>query len=400
MTATSGFAQSVTRADAFLLDVSKPVQYLAIALTMVAMVYQCLPHVPRQYVDYSHVPLLSNIAQPPAFGSDTVADMYESKVILNDPGDMYTKQKLDQAPEEAAYWSKAASAPYPPAVLWAEAGLYALGRWTGLQFYGLILMLACVFVGWSARYFLQTRWYLFPLLYLNFSYFGYRFVYVQDGSYLVMLVVIMAALVLARARNSASHALMAVAITMKLSPLYYLKNISGMSRRTALLFAAILLAGLVLPYFIWDNYLYIYQFQEGIKGGRSELASAIIIGGLFSVLLWYVETRLGFDMEDRVGWGLVPVALFLALKMNVARHLLIVLLVPDKRGPRNVVAAVALALPVLFPAYVRFGSSLAIATVLLFGTLVWYLGRVGWRTVMDDLRHPGRTVRMMLSTAG
>lgn len=394
---TSGFAQSVTRVETHLLAVSKPVQYLAIALTMIAMVHQCLPHVPRQYFDYSRTALLRNIQQSPTFGSDTIADMYESKVILNDPRDMYTKQKLDQTPEEAGEWSKAASAPYPPAVLLSEAGLYALGRWTGLQFYGLILILACVFVGLSARYFLQTRWYLFPILYLNFSYFGYRFIYVQDGSYLVMLVVIMAALFLARARQSASHALMAVAIDMKLSPLYYVKNIPGMSRRMAILFVAILVAGLVLPYFIWDNYLYIYRFQEGIKGGRSELLGAIVLGILFSVLLWYVETRLKFDMEDRVGWGVVPFALFLALKMNVARHLLIVLLVPDKRGPRNIVAAVALALPALFPGYVRFGSSLAVATVLLFGTLFWHLGKVGWGTVMDDLRHPGRTVRMMLS---
>ena len=81
----------------------------------------------------------------------------------------------------------------------------------------------------------------------------------------------------------------------------------------------------------------------------------------FAIVLRYVETRLGFDWEDRLGWGLVPFALLLALKMNVARHLLIVLLVPDKRGLRNIAAAVGLAVPAIFP--VPFNSSLAFATL-------------------------------------
>ena len=42
-------------------------------------------------------------------------------------------------------------------------------------------------------------------------------------------------------------------------------------------------------------------------------------------------------------------ALFLAFKMNVARHLLLVLLIPDKRGLRNIAVAVPLALHAAFP---------------------------------------------------
>jgi hypothetical protein len=67
----------------------------------------------------------------------------------------------------------------------------------GHRYYGMILILAALFVALSLNYFLQTRWYCFrfcPELRL----FGYRFVYVQDGSYLIMLVVVIVALYVSR----------------------------------------------------------------------------------------------------------------------------------------------------------------------------------------------------------
>ena len=367
-----------------------------IVATLAVMVWQCLPKVPREYVDYEGVAWLRGIDQPASYGTDTIADMYEAKVILNAPLDMYTKARLPQTPREAETWSKPASAPYPPVVLLAEAMLYAAGERSGVGFYGMILILAAVFIGGSAWYFLQTRWYLFPLLYLNFSYFGHRFVSVQDGSYLVMLVVVLAALLLARAGRPACHALMAVAINMKLSPLYYVKNLPVMSRRMAWMFVAILIAGLAAPYFIWDNYLYIFQFHDELKGGRSGVWVGLGCGALFSAMLWYIETRLAFDLEERIGWALVPFGMFLAMKMNVPRHLLILLLVPDKRALRNLTAAFALLVPVVLPG-VRFGATLPIAAVLLFGILGWHLRTIGWQTIKADWQQPARTLRMMLS---
>jgi hypothetical protein len=106
----------------------------------------------------------------------------------------------------------------------------------------------------------------------------------------------------------------------------------------------------------------------------------------FAAGLWYVESKLGFDLEDRIGWGMVPVSMFLAMKMNVPRHLLIALLVPDKRGLRNLAAAFALALPVLLPGIVRFGSLLSVLTVLLFGILLYHLRKIGWTTIREDIR--------------
>jgi hypothetical protein len=364
--------------------------------TLAIVVWTSLPNVPREYVDLARIPLLSHITQKETYGTDTISDMYGAKVVLNDVGDMYTREKLEQSPREARTWTRVESAPYPPVALLVEAGLFRLGEWTGLGFYGLILGLACLFVALSLAYFLKTRWYLFPLLYLNCSYVSERFVRVQDDTYLIMLAAVMAALFAARRGRAACHPLMAIATTIKLSPLYYAKNISGMTRRTAMLYLAILAAGLVLPCLLWDNYLYIYRYGNEVKGHWLSGVGAAAVAVPFALVTWYVETRLGFDAEDRVGWGLVPVAMFFGLKMNVARHLLIVLLVPDKRAVRNVAAAVGLAVPALFPRLVLFNTSLAIAIGLLVLGLAGYLGEIGWDVVRDDVRHPRRTAALML----
>jgi len=388
--------------DARLMVAPPAARRLTYVVTTLVMVTVSLPNVPRMWLDFRHLPLLDRVEQRPTYGPDSIADMFTARVVLNDPGDMFTKRKLDQTPSEAALWSKEASAPYPPVALLAEAGLFALGEHLGVGFYGMILGLALLFLGSSAWYFSQTRWYLFPALYLNFFYFSERFVYVQDNTYLILLTVVMAALGLARwARLGRpewpSHLLMALAITVKLSPLYYVVNVVRMRPATAVSFAALLLLGLVMPYFIWENYLYIYRFGSELKGDWNDAIGALVVAGLFAVTIGYVQARLGFDLEDRIGWGLVPVAVLLGLKMNVARHLLVVLLVPDKRGLRNAAAAVGLAVPVLLPSVARFNAALPTAVVVLAFGLGAYLDRIGWTTVRNDLRHPRQALRMILS---
>jgi hypothetical protein len=357
------------------------------------MTATALPHVPRSVVDFRGLPILSNLQRHETYGNDTIGDGYEARVVLNDWRDMYTKTKVEMTPLEAATWPKEACAPYPPAVLLAEAGLYALGTWLGIGFYGSMLTLAVVFIVASARYFLKTRWYLFPALYLNFVYFGERFVYVQDCSYLVLLTVLMAALHFARRGHPASHALVALATAMKLSPLYYLSNLGTMRHRDALVYIGILVTGFVLPYFVWENYLYIFQYSAELKGDWDNAAAALLVVVPFALVLRYVETRAHFDWQDRVGWGLVPFAMLLALKMNVARHLLIVLLVPDKRGVRNMAAAIGLAVPLIFGTPVN--SSLGFAILVLAAGLTYYLRELGWERVRRDLRNPVQTLRDM-----
>ncbi len=92
-----------------------------------------------------------------------------------------------------------------------------------------------------------------------------------------------------------SHTLIALAITIKLSPAYYLKNLFLLPRRTALVVTAILLAGFILPIAIWDDYLSIYSFHEEFKGSTAQTVGAVALAVLFALCLWYVETRLEFD---------------------------------------------------------------------------------------------------------
>jgi hypothetical protein len=354
-----------------------------------------VPRIPRPYLDVSTLPLLRSVSQPDTYGPDTVADMYGAKVVLNDVSDMYTKARLEQTPLEASTWTKEESAPYPPLLRLTHAAMFAAGELTGIGFYGLTLGLAALFIGGSAWYFLQTRWYLFPLLYLNAGYVTDRFVYVQDGSYLVMLVWVMAALVLARQRHRAAPVLMGVATAMKLLPLAYLRNLRG---RGALAFLAILLAGLVLPFFIWEHYGYIYQFANERKGNDwLDVAGAVMLVAPFTLVLWYVEDRRGFDTEDRIGSSLVPFAMFSALLANSGRHLLIALIVPDKRAGRNVAAAAGLALHGLFPSVVRLGSMTYVMTAVLCVVLAYELRQIGWSIVLNDARHPGHTLRMLIA---
>lgn len=179
--------------------------------------------------------------------------MYEARVVLNSPRDMYTKTLVDQTPEEARAWSKAASAPYPPTALFIDAGLYWIGAKTGIGYYGTILLLAAYFHLAALYYCLRTRWYVFLLVALCGLFFSQRFAYVQDCTYLIFLAVVMTALLLARRRPSMAIALTGVAIDIKLLPLFFLTKVTSMSRRQGAALTAIVLAGLILPYFVLPN---------------------------------------------------------------------------------------------------------------------------------------------------
>jgi hypothetical protein len=383
--------------DRRLMGCRQHTRWLAVAAVAVALVCLCLSYVPRAYLDYARVPLLRDLAQPDEYGTDTIADMYEAKVVLHDWRDMYTKDGVSQTPLEARTWSKEASAPYPPAALLIEAAIYWTGERTGIGFYGLILALAATFLGQAAWYCLRTRWYVFALLGVCGLYFAYRFTYVQDCTYLIMLGLVMTALTVARRRPEATHLLMALATAVKVSPLYYAAHLARMRRVTAFAFVGVLVAAFVLPYFVLPNYLYIFSFQNELKGGWWQTVGGVAVSVPFAMLLSYVAVRRDFDLEDWVGWSLVPLAMLLAFKMNVARHLLVVLLVPDKRALRTAAAAVSIAAYYLSFGLMRFNSTLPLCTALLFAILILELRQVGWSVVAEDARRFQKTVARTLS---
>ena len=343
--------QRLQALDAWLLSFSLPAKTLIIVVTLAVLA-------------------ASALSQPAGLGTDTIADAYEARVVRRDIGDMYTKRLTDQTPLEAATWSKEASSPYPPATLLALAALSAAGDVFGVGLHGAVATLALLFLAGSLVYFLRTRWYLFPVLYLNGAYVPERFFYVQDGSYLVMLSLVLAALYAAKRAPAVTHLLMAAAVVTKFSPAYYLRHLTRMPRPVAIAFVAILVAGLVLPYFIWENYLYIFRYNSELKGSGLAAAGAAAVAVPFAWLLARKERRARFDLEDLVGWSLVPLALFFAIKMNAVRHLLLVLLIPDKRGVRNLAAGAGLAVYAVLPS-VSLNAMLPLIVVILIAGLWW-----------------------------
>lgn len=347
------------------------VQVALCTLAAAALFGSWLLFVPKVYIDFSNLPLLNRIAQPAAYGSDTLADMYEARVVLNSPRDMYTKALVEQTPEEARAWSKAASAPYPPTALIIDAGLYWIGETSGIGYYGMILLLAVSFHVAALYYCLRTRWYVFLLIAICGFYFSERFAYVQDCTYLIFLAVVITALLLARRRPRVAIGLTGLAINIKLLPLFFLVNMTSMRRAQAAMLIAIVAAGLVLPYFLLPNYLYIYSFQSEVRGGAWQTVGALAVATPFSYLLWRLQRREQLDLEDLIGWSLVPVALFLAFNLNAARHLLVALLVPDKRAVRTGIAATGIAIYALSGGRMSINSILPLMTAALYGWLLW-----------------------------
>src|SRR5262245_29811791 len=133
------FFQWVAGLDRALLRSPRALRTALYLLTAGVMVATALTHIPRQVVDLGGWPLFGSLQRHDTYGPDTIGDGYEARVVLNDWRDMYTKTRLEMTPLEAATWSKEACAPYPPALLLAEAGLYALGTWLGIGFYGSML---------------------------------------------------------------------------------------------------------------------------------------------------------------------------------------------------------------------------------------------------------------------
>ena len=85
---------------------------------------------------------------------------------------------------------------------------------------------------------------------------------------------------------------------------------------------------------------------------------------------------------------------------DTIEHLLIALIVPDKRVGRNLAAAIAVALHTLLPGIVRLGSVTYVATVVLCAVMACELQQIGWSAISDDARHPARTLRLLFLGRG
>src|SRR5262245_3602201 len=70
-------------ADGALCAAPRRLQVAAVATAIVAVFASWLLFVPKAYIDFSTLPLIDSISQPVGYGTDTLADMYEARVVLN-----------------------------------------------------------------------------------------------------------------------------------------------------------------------------------------------------------------------------------------------------------------------------------------------------------------------------
>ncbi|MGA1848006.1 MAG: hypothetical protein ACMUHB_01575 [Thermoplasmatota archaeon] len=399
--------------DKRLLSASGRMRLIVILLTFMFILTVRVWYIPEEYLD------LGGFNRGDEFGEDYIADNYTGKVVRNDPTDIYTKEKVDLNEREDALWEKEECSPYPPLGVFVIGGLHLIGDITGLDLFGATILLELIFVVMVMIYCLRTRWYLFPLIMLNvFSPFR---VYVTGGTTnLFLLVMMLSALFAARHRKSFAHYIQAAAIAFKFMPFFYISNIFRMKRKQAFIFSGMVIAGLVLPVFLFDNYLYIYSFHatRGYSFATSlfdhfDIAMSdtiaivltwtvpVFVAALFTMILYYIENRLNFDWEERIGWSAVPFGLFLGWRLLSTRFFFLMLLLPDKRGTRTfMVFLLSMVQMTMFFADIRPFIEHAvwdISAMIILSFFVYHLLKsIGWKRVRQDLGSPFRTFRELL----
>jgi hypothetical protein len=339
---------ALARLDAWLLARPTSVRAVVIALTLLFALVVRLSFVPVAYHDFGALNRGSE------YGNDYYSDTYGARAVYNHPSDMYTRRLTEQTLAET-YWPKRSVAPYPPAALLLLAGVHAVGEALGIGFYGVLMGLDALLVGLVLAYALRTRWYLFPLVELN-VFLAYRFWGVGSCNGLLVVLCLMLGVFVARAKPVLGVLLGVFAVCLKLTPVFFLTNFLRFRRSAQLVAAVLLSAGFVLPFFVLENYRYIYGFHAtrdigpivkalvalGLDGPFTSQLAAILgwvlplaLGLLFSLVFLYAQLKLKFSWEDRIGWAAVPFSLLFSLRMLSMRTLFEAMAIPDARIVRS-----------------------------------------------------------------
>jgi hypothetical protein len=339
---------ALARLDAWLLARPKSVRALVLGLTLLFALLARFSYVPVAYHDFGALNAGSE------YGNDYYSDSYGARTVYNHPSDMYTRRLTEQTPAET-YWPKRSVAPYPPAALLLLAGVHALGEATGVGLYGVLMALDTLLLGLMLSYALRTRWYLFPLVQLN-VFLAYRYWGIGSCNGLLVVLCLMLGVFVARAKPVLGTLLGVFATCLKLTPVFFLTNFLRFRRRAQVLAALMLFAGFVLPFFLLENYRYIYGFHAtrdigpivtllsglGLDGPfTTGLAAALgwilplALAAAFSLVFLYAQLKLDFSWEDRIGWAAVPFSLLFSLRMLSMRTLFEAMAIPDARVVRS-----------------------------------------------------------------
>ena len=362
-------------------------KYLILIVTILFIAFSRIQMVPREYANIGDIQIREDI------GTDFIADNYTAKVALNDPFDIYTKNSLNQTEQEAQTWTKEESSPYPPLAIYHITTIYKIGDILGIGFYGVVISLELILIIMVFLYFIKTNWYLIPIVYLNF-YLAHRFWWVGDATYLLVLIYIMMALFTVKKYKTISISLMAIATIIKFSPIYYIKNIFTMKKHQWILYISILVIGLILPFIIYKNYSYIYTFNSEKSEG---FLLPFIVAGSFSIALCYIEYRMKFNDEDIIGWASIPFAIFTVLSTYAVRHLLLLLIIPDKRGYRNIALLILIHLRLIMDKFDFDNRIIAWSSIICFLIIFMHMFiEIGLEKIISDIKNPILLIKKMV----
>ena len=303
---------------------------------------------------------------------DFYADTYVAKVILNDPFDMYTKEKLNQTSQEQNKWTKEKSSPYPPLALFLLTGLYIIGEVTGAGFWITAISIEFLLVILIGILCYKSKYdKMYPFLVLN-PFIVWRVWHMADTTYLLMVsLVTIAFFTCLKNKNSITAFLMACAVSIKFVPVYIYRAIFKLHPKSRWLLVVIPAVFLILPYFIFDNYLYIYTFHSG----RNILPFflQVVVMGIFFLELIYMERKLEFELIDILGYSLLPLSLFTTMKIGYWKYIIWALIIPDRRYYRILFGAglTALWMMPLRLSRIEFALLTSLAVLLLCPTVIY-----------------------------
>ncbi|MEM2900327.1 MAG: hypothetical protein QXT63_06000 [Thermoplasmata archaeon] len=263
---------------------------------------------------------------------DLYADAYESRVVLDEPVDMYMKE-LEMSERErtcdgsfSEEWTKEQCSPYPPIAILLDSVLYQAG---GATLEGFYLVQVIFELGISAIVCIYCYRGKEPLMFILFFLNPFEiseFWHESHASFLWMhLFSVVAYIAYDYGYKKESALFLGLAIATKLYPASVMLFPRKWGKAYFLLVAIVGL-GLLLPFLI-PGYSYIWQ-----RKNYHFLLSVLfaIISGIMLTLLsrekWVTDL-------DLIGFSSIPVALYVTLGkyMIFPNYAMMALMLPDKR---------------------------------------------------------------------
>ncbi|MEM3342578.1 MAG: hypothetical protein QW728_07785 [Thermoplasmata archaeon] len=280
---------------------------------------------------------------------DFAADTYESRVFLNDYRDAYTKTQIEPRWPENSYFAKPECAPYPPVLLVVLSAIYYGMGGDAVDFYyfsiafefitALVLLLYCL---------MEDRIVPFICYYLNpvsIWFFGYFWHFTMT----IFLFFIFSGMTLYRAGFKRAGMFFAgTAIAAKLFNIFLLAQ--HRVKWIWLTWSAVIL-GLVVPYFIFDNYLSIFTFhsQRGLRflmdsftftGGKYlaiGLIALLYIGTIgVCLMIKRLEILRNYNTLEIMAGSMLPFAFLMGIQVASNYYILMAMMLPTREVRRNI----------------------------------------------------------------